>query len=112
MYRKQTGSLDYTIAKTITTANLLTVHTCQLEKCEANLDSTWNNILKAHFTSVYQSEKQFKKTIYTLSFKSGDLILVYNSAIKTNLGQKTKPCYLRPMVVIYQCKGPLHNSNK
>jgi hypothetical protein len=38
-------------------------------------------------------------------FDPGDLILVCNSWIKKELNQKTKPCYLGPMVVLHRTTG-------
>jgi hypothetical protein len=90
------------LVKPLTTADLLAVRARQLEKRETDLDSIRDNVLKARFASVRQFEKQFKNTIRTLAFKSGDLVLVRNSAIETDLGRKTKPRYLGPMVVVRQ----------
>jgi hypothetical protein len=71
------------LVKPFSTANLLTIRACQLEKREDDLDSIQANALKAHHASIRQFEQQFKSTIRNNIFRPGDLILVRNSAIET-----------------------------
>src|SRR5216684_7180778 len=51
------------ISTKLSTTNLLTICTCQLQKCEANLASIHTNVLRSCFKSVQQFEQAFEKTI-------------------------------------------------
>jgi hypothetical protein len=94
------------MATPLSTAELIAIHACQLQKREDNLARIKDNILAACLTSVWQFERQFENTIQTISFKPGDLVLVRNSAVEMDLGHKMKPRYFRPMVVICKtCSG-------
>jgi hypothetical protein len=88
------------LVKPLSTANLLAIHACQLEKREDDLASIRDNVLKARHASVCQFERQFQNTIRDHPFHPGNLVLIRNSAIETDLGRKVKPRYLGPMVVV------------
>jgi len=92
------------VATPLATKELLAIHTCQLQRCEANLAAIHANILRSRFDSVQQFERTFKNTIHNHDFKPGALILVHNSSIETDLSRKMKPCYFGPMVVV--CRTP------
>ena len=51
---------------------------------------------------------QFKNRIRDSDYEPGDLVLVRNTPIKKELNQKTKPCYLGPMVVLRRTTGGLY----
>jgi hypothetical protein len=93
------------MATPLSMAELIAICARQLQKHEDNLACIKDNVLAARLASVRQFERQFKNTIQTISFKPGDLVLVHNSAVETDLGHKTKPCYFRPMVVIRKTRS-------
>ncbi|KAH9991211.1 hypothetical protein BJV74DRAFT_772328 [Russula compacta] len=72
-----------------------------LQKCEADLTAIHNNILHSQFKSIQQFIQAFEKSIKDYDFKPSMLILVCSSSIKSDLGCKSKPCYVGPMVVIH-----------
>jgi transposase InsO family protein len=88
------------IAKPLSTDELISIRTRQLQKREDDLAAIHNNILHSRFSSVRQFERTFEKTITKHEFKPGALVLVRNSSIESDLGRKTKPRYFGPMVVI------------
>jgi hypothetical protein len=88
------------IAKPLSTDQLLAIRTRQLQKREDDLADIHQNILKSRFKSVQQFERTFENTIRDHDFKPGALVLVRNSSIETDLGRKSKPRYVGPMVVI------------
>ncbi|KAH9997397.1 hypothetical protein BJV74DRAFT_768440 [Russula compacta] len=89
------------IATALSTADLLAIHACQLQKCEADLTAIYNNILCSCFQSVTQFMHTFEKSIKDFDFKPGTLVLVCNSSIETDLGHKSKPCYTGPMITVW-----------
>jgi hypothetical protein len=88
------------VAKPLTTTELITIRMCQLQKCAIDLAAIHDNVIRSRFASVRQFECTFENTIHDHDFKPGALVLVRNSAIETDLGRKSKPRYLGPMVVI------------
>ena len=62
-------------------------------------------MLVSQFASLKHFELQFKNWICSQDFCPDDLILVCNSWIEKELNQKTKLCYLGPMVVLYRTIG-------
>jgi hypothetical protein len=88
------------LIKPMPTEDLIATQACQLLKRDDDLDRIHDSILKARFASVRQFERQFENTISSYNFKPGNLVLVQNSASESDLGRKTKPRYLGPMVVI------------
>ena len=92
------------ISTTLSTTDLLAIHARQLQKHEVDLAAIHTNVLKSCFKSVQQFEQAYEKSIKDFDFKPGVLVLVCNSSIETDLGRKSKPRYLGPMVVI--CRTP------
>ena len=88
------------ISTKLSTTDLLAICMRQLQKHEADLTSIHTNVLHSCFKSVQQFEQAFKKTIKDFNFKPGMLVLVCNSSIETDLGCKSKPRYVGPMIVV------------
>ena len=88
------------LTKLLSTADLIAIHTRQLKLCEDDLTSIRDNILKARLASIHQFKRWYENTLLAYDFKPGDLVLMRNSTMEPNIGCKTKPCYVRPMVVL------------
>ena len=88
------------IAKPLSTSELLAIRTRQLQKRDEDLAAIHANVLKSRFESVWQFERAHEKSMRDFDFKPGTLVLVRNLSIETDLGRKSKPRYLGPMVVM------------
>ena len=80
--------------------DLIAIWACQLEKWDSNLAIIKDRVLKAHYASVAQFEKDNANLIKDYDFAPGSLVLVWNTRIENDLSRKTKPRYLRPLLVI------------
>jgi hypothetical protein len=90
------------VAKPLTTTELITIRTRQLQKRAVDLAAIHDNIVHSRFASVQQFERTFENTIRDHDFRPGALVLIRNSIIETDLSRKSKPRYLGPMVVIHR----------
>jgi len=93
------------LTKPLSTADLLTVHAHQLKLRESDLASIHDNVLKACLASIKQFKCRYKNTLLSYNFQPGNLVLVRNSSTESGPGCKTKPCYVRPMVVIRRTRN-------
>ena len=55
--------------------------------------------------AAIQFEKDHAHTIHDYNFKSSNLILIRNTAIKKALNWKMRACYLGPLIVVSHNKG-------
>ena len=88
------------LANSLTTVELIATQIHQLQRREDDLAAIHTNVLKSHFESIKQFERQYESTIRDFDFRPGALVLVQNSSVETDLGRKAKPRYIGPMVVI------------
>ena len=88
------------LAKPLSTVKLIAIRIRQLQRREDDLAAIHSNVLKSQFESVRQFEHQYENTIRNFDFRPGALVLVRNSSIETDLGRKSKPHYVGPMVVV------------
>ena len=79
---------------------MLTIRIRQLQMREDDLATIHTNVLRSRFKSVQQFERTFEKSIKDFDLWPGTLVLVHNSSVETDLGRKSKPCYVGPMVVV------------
>ena len=93
------------LSQPMTTADLIATCCRQLERRESDLEAIHGNVLRSRLTSVRHFEKRYEKTIRNYKFKSGNLVLVWNSKIEEELDRKTKPRYFGPMVVIERTRN-------
>ena len=61
--------------------------------------------MKARYQSVKHFEATHKNRLKDFNFDVGSLVLVHNSHYAADIGGKTKPRYLGPMVVLRQTIG-------
>jgi hypothetical protein len=85
------------IADPLSTANLIAIRTCQLEKRPDDLATIRDRILASRFTSARQFERQHAHTICDFDFTPGALVLIHSAGSDMD---KTRPRYYGPMVVL------------
>jgi hypothetical protein len=76
-----------------------------LKKRNEDLATIHERVLKAHYSSVAQFEKDYTHTIRDYNFS---LVLVRNSRVENEHSRKTKPCYLGPMIVIKRTRNRVY----
>ena len=82
------------------THDLIALRASQLAKCEEDLASMHERLLKSRFTSIADFERRFANSIHNFNFKPGSLVLVLNKKIEPASNAKCKPRYFGPMVVV------------
>jgi hypothetical protein len=75
----------------MSTTELIALRARELQKRPEGLDTIWDHVIKAHFTSIRQFKKKHANTIRTYQFAPGNLVLVRISRIEASLDRKTKP---------------------
>jgi hypothetical protein len=86
----------------MSTTKLIALRARQLQKRPEDLDTIWDRVIKACFTSIRQFKKKYANTIRVYQFTPGDLVLVRNSHVEASLDRKTKPQWIGPMVIVRQ----------
>jgi hypothetical protein len=90
------------LVKPLATDDLIAARAWQLEKRQEDLSAIHDRILKSHFASAQQFERQHAHTIRDFDFKPGALVLVRNPGAEMD---KTKPRYFGPMLVIRRTRN-------
>jgi len=93
------------LTKPLSTADIIATRARQLELRDDDLTSIRDNILKSRLASARQFERQYENTLLAYDFKPGDLVLVHNSSTESDLGHKTKPRYIGPLVVLRRTRN-------
>jgi len=93
------------LTKPLSTTDLIAIHARQLEMREDDLASIRDNVLKARLASIHQFKCRYENTLLAYDFKPGDLVLMRNSTTESNIGCKTKPRYVGPMVVLRRTRN-------
>jgi hypothetical protein len=60
---------------TMPTTKLIVLRAQQLQKRPEDLDTIWDRVIKAHFTSTCQFKKKYANTIHAYQFTPGDLVI-------------------------------------
>jgi hypothetical protein len=68
--------LVHKISQPLSTMDLIALHARQLEKCPADLEAIKEWVLKSHYVSIAQFEKEHENLIIDYDFIEGSLILV------------------------------------
>jgi hypothetical protein len=87
------------------TTKLIAWCTHQLQKHTEDLEAIRERVAAVCFTLICKFKKCFHMNIKSHDFQPGAYVLVHNSKVKYKLSKKTKPHYLRPMVVVHCMKG-------
>ncbi|KAJ8483236.1 hypothetical protein ONZ45_g14668 [Pleurotus djamor] len=89
----------------LSTAELIAHRAQQLRKRPEDIELMREKILKRRILSIEQFEKQFASNIHDYDFKPGELVLVRDTRLDTDLSGKMKARYLGPMIVVRRTKG-------
>jgi hypothetical protein len=84
----------------LTTTDLITRRAIALQKRNEDLSTLHSRVFSARKRAAVRFEKKHAKTVRDFDFKWGDLVLVRNSQIESNLNRKMKPRYSGPMIVV------------
>lgn len=87
------------------TTDLIAQRAVMLQKREEDLSIVRERVLSARWKAVKQKEEEHRRNTIDFDFKPGALVLVRNSVIDKDLGSKTKPRYLGPMLVVRRTAG-------
>ena len=88
------------IDKPLSYVDLIATHACQLEKRTLDLAMIKDRVLKAHYTSIAQFEKDNENIIKDYNFMPGSLVVVWNTRVENDLSGKMKLHYLGLLLVI------------
>jgi len=80
----------------ISTSELLVIRMRQLHKHPQDIERAAKILKKARFASKAQFEQRFVKRLSRDEYKSGELVLVRNTAIEVSHNRKHQPRYLGP----------------
>ncbi len=83
----------------ISTSELLALRMRQLHKHPQDVERAAKILKKARFASKAQFEQRFVKRLSRDEYKTGELVLVRNSAIELSHNRKHQPRYLGPYEV-------------
>lgn len=89
----------------ISTEELVAIRAKMLQKRPEDLERVKIAVLKSRWKAVEETEKYFISGALNFDFKPGTLVLVRNSVVDKDLGSKTAPRYLGPMLVVRRTKG-------
>ena len=87
------------------TEELLALRIRQLDKRARDIEKASRKLIEARFKSKEQFERLYHKKLAKTKYQSGELVLVRNTAIESELNKKTKPRYLGPFQVVRQTEG-------
>lgn len=74
-------------------------------KREVDLEVLRTKIYEDRVKSVRQWEKDNANRIIDFEFEAGDLVIIRNSKIESDLSKKSKPRYFGPMIVVRRTTG-------
>ena len=89
----------------MSSSNLLVLRIKQLQKLPDDIDKAAETLHQSRLKSKAAFERRFKHRLWRDEYKTGDLVLVWNSRVEKELDQKTKPQYLGPFEVLQCTQG-------
>ena len=89
----------------LSTTDLIARRAIALQKRREHLTNLHKKVHSARLKAAIKFERDHSHTIHNYDFKTGDLVLVRNTAIEKALNRKMRACYLGPLIVISRNKG-------
>lgn len=89
----------------ISTEELVAIRAKMLQKRPEDLERVKIAVLKSRWKAVEETKKYFISGALKFDFDPRTLVLVRNSVVDKDLGSKTAPRYLGPMLVVRHTKG-------
>ena len=89
----------------LSTTDLIARRAEELQKRREQLERLRNSVYEARVKAARQFERDHALTIKDYDFKTGDLVLVRNTAIEKALNRKMRPRYNGPYVVVTRNRG-------
>lgn len=89
----------------LTMTELISRRAIALQKRREHLAELHNKVHSARLKAAQQFEKDHSHMIKDYNFKTGDLVLIRNTAIEKALNRKMRARYLGPLIVISRNRG-------
>lgn len=90
---------------TLTTTDLIVRRAIALQKRRDHLAELHDKVHSARLKAAVRFEKEHAHSIRDYDFKTGDLVLIRNTAIEKALNRKMRARYLGPLIVISRNRG-------
>jgi hypothetical protein len=90
---------------TLSTTELISRRAIALQKRREHLADLHSKVHSARLKAAVRFEKEHSHTIRDYDFKTGDLVLIRNTAIEKALNRKMRARYLGPLIVISRNRG-------
>ena len=89
----------------LSTTDLIARRATALQKRREHLADLHRKVHHARLKAAVQFEKDHAHTIRDFDFKTGDLVLIRNTAIEKALNHKMRARYLGPVIVVSRNRG-------
>jgi hypothetical protein len=89
----------------LSTTELISRRALALQKRRTDLTQLHDKVYSARLAAARRFEKEHSASIRNFDFKTGDLVLIRNTAIEKALNRKMRARYLGPLIVISRNKG-------
>lgn len=90
---------------TMSTTDLIARRAIALQKRREHLADLHDKVHSARLKAAVRFEKEHSHTIRDFDFKTGDLVLIRNTAIEKALNRKMRARYLGPLIVVSRNRG-------
>ena len=90
---------------TLSTTDLIVRRAIALQKRREHLAELHKKVHSARLKAAVKFEKDHSHTIHDFDFKTGDLVLIRNTAIEKALNRKMRARYLGPLIVVSRNRG-------
>jgi hypothetical protein len=87
------------------TTDLIARRAIALQKRQEDLEKLHSRVHQARNRRAIRFEREHANTLRNYNFKSGDLVLVRNTAIEKALNRKMRPRYTGPMITVSRNRG-------